>query len=314
MLQLILVALLAASAAFGQVPVAGPSLSGGANANGTIVANVGLFGGATSDGTSKLLISGALTINGTNNVNSLNLKNSALTTIIDALSGGDGDGLLRIYGSAGGSAKVYLYSNGASYFNGGNLLVGGTTDGNYKLDVQSSGTTGTLRVYDQGGAGSTLAVIQAGGAQSGSLFSLRTNAGVETLYATSAGELGQKQATVDKWYLNYPNFDFASAGAFRWSSTTNAFGTVDSGLARNAAGVIEANSGSAGTLRDFLARQYRNTPVAVASLQTCNAGNKGSVASVNDATAPAWGVTVANGGAAYALVTCNGTNWTVTGI
>lgn len=33
--------------------------------------------------------------------------------------------------------------------NNGNVLVGGTTDGNYRLDVQSSGSAGTLRVYDQ---------------------------------------------------------------------------------------------------------------------------------------------------------------------
>ena len=193
----------------------------------------------------------------------------------------------------------------------GNLLIGGTTDGNYKLDIQASGTTGTLRAFDQGGAGSTLAVIQAGAAQSGPLFSIRTNAGVETLYATSAGELGQKQATVDKWYLNYPNFDFASGGTFRWSSTTGAFGTIDLGIARNAAGIVEINNGTAGTLRDLLSRQYKNTPVAVASLQTCNAGNAGSTASVNNALGPVLGAAVVGGGAVVAQVFCTGTTWDV---
>jgi len=205
----------------------------------------------------------------------------------------------------------------------GNLLLGGTTftDGNFKFDIQASGTTGTLRVYDQGGAGSTLAVIQAGASQSGNLLSVRDNSGTSMFYVDAGGSaysinnLGAVSGGVIKATIEgTTGLRIASDIGVKFSSTTVFNGTPDSGIARNAAGVIEGNNGTAGTLRDFLARQYRNTPVAVTSLQTCNAGNKGSSASVNDALAPAWGATVANGGAAYALVTCNGTNWTVIGI
>lgn len=51
-------------------------------------------------------------------------------------------------------------------------------------------------------------------------------------------------------------------------------------------------------------------PVAVASLPTAASG---AIAAVSDALAPAWGATVAAGGAAYALVSYNGANWTVIG-
>lgn len=104
---------------------------------------------------------------------------------------------------------------------------------------------------------------------------------------------------------------------FGWSSgslNASATATRDTAVYRNAAGVVESNNGTAGILRDFTGRQYRNPPVAVASLVTCDAQNAGSEAAVNDANAPAWGVTVASGGSVFAKVVCNGTNWTVIGI
>lgn len=54
--------------------------------------------------------------------------------------------------------------------------------------------------------------------------------------------------------------------------------------------------------------------VTVASLPAASAALRGSTAMVSDANAPAWGVAVAGGGSAFAMVWCNGTAWTVTGI
>ena len=45
-----------------------------------------------------------------------------------------------------------------------------------------------------------------------------------------------------------------SAGGVLWSSTSSYAGTVDTGLARNGAGIVEINNGTAGTLRDLTAR------------------------------------------------------------
>lgn len=53
------------------------------------------------------------------------------------------------------------------------------------------------------------------------------------------------------------------------------------------------------------------TPVAVASLPSAATAGAGAEAVVNDALTPAWGATVANGGAVVVGVRSNGTNWIV---
>jgi hypothetical protein len=52
-------------------------------------------------------------------------------------SAGAGDGLGVLYNSSS-VAKIQLYTNGASYFNGGNFLIGTTTDNGYKLQVNGT--------------------------------------------------------------------------------------------------------------------------------------------------------------------------------
>jgi len=73
-------------------------------------------------------------------------------------------------------------------------------------------------------------------------------------------------------------------------------------------GDLDVVNGGVNTIR------LKTTPVAVSALPTCNSGSAGTVQAVNDANGPAWGVTVASGGSAFAQVVCNGTNWRVTGI
>jgi len=51
------------------------------------------------------------------------------------------------------------------------------------------------------------------------------------------------------------NENLASTSLVRWSSTTDPAGAKDTGLSRNAAGVVEINNGTAGTWRDLKARR-----------------------------------------------------------
>lgn len=176
--------------------------------------------------------------------------------------------------------------------------------------------TGKYTLYDQTATtGDTKWVVRSGAGQSSNLQEWQNNSGSVVAYVNGSG-----LANAPGYQLNSDAYISAAVAYLKnnyvigWSSDGTYFGAFDAGLARNTAGVVEVNNGTAGTLRDFIARQYKNAPVAVSSLQTCNSGNAGSVASVSDSLAPAWGVTVANGGAAYALVTCNGANWTVIGI
>ena len=71
----------------------------------------------------------------------------------------------------------------------GNLLVGTTTDGNFKLDIASSGSSGTLRAYDQTATtGVTQLIVRAGAGQSSTnLQTWQNNAGTILASVSSAG-------------------------------------------------------------------------------------------------------------------------------
>jgi hypothetical protein len=87
----------------------------------------------------------------------------------------------------------------------------------------------------------------------GSRFSL-----VRGIYAPTAGWEG------------LPVVALPNDGLFGWSSTTTNTATRDTGLARNAAGVVEINNGTVGTLRDIKARDI--TLTASSSLTPANNG------------------------------------------
>ena len=106
----------------------------------------------------------------------------------------------------------------------GNWLIGGTTDGNYKLDIQKSGSSGTLRVYDQtASTGATTAVIQAGAADTTSTNSLTLNNNAGTLKGMWNAFDGHLQ-----------------------------IGGSDTGLSRDSAGVIDFGTGAQGSVAGSL--------------------------------------------------------------
>lgn len=113
------------------------------------------------------------------------------------------------------------------------------------------------------------------------------------------------------WSLVNSGLRLASTASVTWNSNTSIFDAIDTGLARNAAGVVEINNGTAGTFGDLKTRQTQTSAVTVATLQTCNAGNKGARSFVTDANATTFLSTVAAGGANNVPVVCNGTNWVI---
>ena len=98
------------------------------------------------------------------------------------------------------SALAFFTNNGSTgtdvtekmrITSGGNVLVGITTDGNYKLDVASSGSSGTLRVFDQTATtGSTSLVVRAGAGQAGDIFQVVSNAGSVFMRVLVDGTIG----------------------------------------------------------------------------------------------------------------------------
>ena len=98
-----------------------------------------------------------------------------------------------------------------------------------------------------------------------------------------------------------------NAGTVCWESTGVA-SVGDIGLSRNAAGIIEVNSATAGTFRDLWARHLRlATAFTVATLPA--AGVAGRMAYVTDATAPTYLGALVGGGAVVTPVFDNGAAW-----
>lgn len=96
-----------------------------------------------------------------------------------------------------------------------------------------------------------------------------------------------------------------------WCAEDYSFGTVDTAIARNAAGVVEVNNGTNGTYRDLRVRNARLEPTVVGSLVAAGTAGAGSLAYVTDATATTARSTVAGGGGNAVLVMSNGTNWLI---
>jgi hypothetical protein len=100
------------------------------------------------------------------------------------------------------------------------------------------------------------------------------------------------------------------------SSTEAHTGNGVTGIARNAAGVVEINSGTAGTFRDLKLRDLTASGVVCAGTYTVGtlpsaAANAYKFATVSDSSVTTFGSTVAAGGSSNVMVFSNGTNWTV---
>jgi hypothetical protein len=101
-------------------------------------------------------------------------------------------------------------------------------------------------------------------------------------------------------------FRTRSAGLYEFSSDTTGFGTADTGIARNAASVVEINNGTAGQSGVLLlrGRTFANLPASPVA---------GMIATVTDSNTITWGATIAGGGANTVLAFYSGANWTVAG-
>lgn len=101
--------------------------------------------------------------------------------------------------------------------------------------------------------------ISSTGASSG--FNIDTNGG----YAFYSGATPQAGNLIGYSYVLSSNavHGLASGGSVRWSNSATDINTFDVGVKRNAAGVLEVNSGTAGTLRDLTLRKITATDSAI---------------------------------------------------
>jgi hypothetical protein len=181
-------------------------------------------------------------------------------------------------GTAG--QAVYLSKNSSHQANYGITSTGLTSSGDIIADqayLYTDGTAG-IGLFGNGGGGSVIRFA-------------------------ASGVTAQAEATSTDFRVN-------SSNLFAWT-TGAALTTVDTGLARNAAGIVEVNNGTAGSFRDMKVRTITHNGYTVAGLPT---GVAGMTAYVTDGTAAlAWGATVTGGASTKYLVWYNGVSWTVIG-
>ena len=147
----------------------------------------------------------------------------------------------------------------------GDISVGNNVSTTFKLDIQSSDSGGTARFYDQTPAtGVTHVIIQAGAGQSSNLLlSIKNNAGVNLSQIGSLGGFSTNVTGVLKMYFQQNLIGMSNDSCSFWSSNADlTIGTPDTGFCRNAAGVMEINNGTPGTLRDLTLRNLTSSGIA----------------------------------------------------
>lgn len=141
---------------------------GGANANGSIVS--ASFLGATGAGGTVVI------------------KNTSGNANYAGITAGRGvsadNGGIDFYSPGASTATLRARIAGTT----GNVIIGSDVDSNFKLDIASSGSSGTFRVYDQTATtGNTKEVIRAGAGQSTNLTEWQNSAGIAMASVSSAG-------------------------------------------------------------------------------------------------------------------------------
>lgn len=225
-------------------------------------------------------------------------NNSATLQLISGGGGGSGDhALINFYKGSNVIWRLAGVFNGLTSFGilnantaccifeinqtSNDISIGGTgPDLGYKLDVQSSGASGTFRVYDQTATtGVTQMVEQAGAGQSTTALHLwNNNAGTLLSQIDATGGFGTFSSFLPKLYINQTFVQLSSDSDVQWKSSTNVgSGGVDTALYRNAAGVLEIDNGTAGTYRDLILRNLDINSIAGGGTQCLHVNNIGQV-------------------------------------
>lgn len=194
-----------------------------------------------------------------------NFNYAANTLNVPSISGIAGFGLTFIgpsnqavnFVTQGASSYINFNVNGSNVArfspSTGNLIVGGTTDGNYKFDVRSSGSTGTLRVFDQTATTGTTKVDIRGGAAdtiATSVFSITRNSdGVKKAYFgvdnNGARLTFDNLSSAPGSRLEHDFLTLSLGAAIAWTQG-DANNTKDSGLKRADPGYVAVTNGSSG--------------------------------------------------------------------
>jgi hypothetical protein len=213
-----------------------------------------VIGSATpiDDGTNRLQVAGSASISGdiVHNVNNASHGFFGGTSFIS------GGGFSASGPSLPGQpSSVFIYRNGttltARFTENGNQMLGvsGGTETNFRLDIGSSGSSGTLRAWNPAIGGATPVVSRAGDTQVGANRTTGQNSGGGAIaYVASDGGLGAVSYVVGTDYgANGVALLFKNSYVMQWSSTSSFAGSRDLVVDRQAAGVLRiSNTGTTG--------------------------------------------------------------------
>lgn len=129
-------------------------------------------------------------------------------------------------------------------------------------------------------------VVQGVASQAADFFQVQSSAGTAFAGVTSVGSVYVTNGTANTSYLAQSGAFLSVAAGLKWSSTADGAASVDTGLHRNAAGVVEVNNGSAGTHKTIMANAFLgggSTP-SVATCGTIGTGSKNSAGFITSDT------------------------------
>jgi hypothetical protein len=205
----------------------------------------------------------------------------------------------------GDAALTFTKATGLTTFKNGLTIGAGPTSGDSWIDLPTTGASG----IGQGGAGTNPWIAYAGGA--GNYFS---DTGVGDIAYRAANGTRQVMGnaggggTNGTFSIGLNLIELNNSSIFEWSSTSGSKGSPDTAFARNAAGVVEVNNGTAGTYRDILARGLRSNATTFSNATTAI---EGTTQAFTDSTTNVNGATITGGGSNHVQGYYNGTNWVV---
>jgi hypothetical protein len=125
---------------------------------------------------------------------------------------------------------------------------------------------------------------------------------------TGATYIGTNSFQTRNGFRFNSHFELRLDSNINWYSSDFS-GTKDAGIGRNAAGVVEVNTGTAGTFRDLKVRALVSNAVTFANAVTSPA--QGTLQEFTDSSTTTFGATITGGGSGKVLGRYNGTNWVV---
>jgi hypothetical protein len=310
------------------------------------------IGTTTDDGTNRLQVAGSVAgtvtsaVSNQDGATSLRLATSLVGTAVAGTPGSritfaqrwanTDAGIIRVGaingwktasdGAFGGGIQLLHQPNSnvdmavtLSTFQTGNVAIGTTTDGNFRLDIAASGSSGTLRVYDQTPTtGTTQVIVRAGAGQSATNLQTWQNssgtavAGIESTggFVSESTFFGVRVTSVYRVAMQPTGFNLANDRAMAFSSTSDVNGSKDFSLSRAGINIGQFGDGGSNSNGLLYLKGVRPVGSTVANLPAA-AGNTGMMATVTDANATTIGTTVAGGGSDTVLVWSNGTNWRI---